>query len=318
MQRSTLIGIFGLLTIFGMASWSVSQEPATPKGDIDPQDPIEVQTRGPLHEAYAQPFEGSPAPSPVVPKAPPAPIPEEAPEQRPENENAQWIPGYWAWDAERKDYLWVSGVYRVPPPNRTFIPGYWTQTDDGWRWVSGFWSNPQQQETPYTPEPPATLDNGPQLPAPDDSSTYIPGVWVYRDQRFIWRPGYYAPFQEGRVWQPPHYNWTPYGYCYVDGYWDYPYEDRGLVFAPVYFNRPLWHTAGWRYRPSFVVGFNSFFDSCFVGIGGGFYFGNYYNPFWSGYGHRPWYHGRGRYDPVFAYYGHHYYRNNLNWVNGVQ
>ena len=27
----------------------------------------------------------------------------------------------------RQDFMWVSGVYRVPPQNRTFVPGYWTR-----------------------------------------------------------------------------------------------------------------------------------------------------------------------------------------------
>jgi hypothetical protein len=119
------------------------------------------------------------------------------------------------------------------------------------------------------------------------------------------------------VWHPPQYYWTPSGYIFVDGYWDWPFEERGLVFAPVYFNQPLWQDAGWRYRPRFVVGFDSFFDCAFV-YGGGFYFGNYYDPFYSRLGYRPWYHGRGRYDPVFAHHGWQHHRNNPNWVSGAQ
>jgi hypothetical protein len=76
--------------------------------------------------------------------------------------------------------------------------------------------------------------------------------------------------------------------------------------------------AGWRYRPSFVVGFDSFFDSAFIGIGGGFCFGNYYDPFYARAGYRPWYQGRGRYDPVFAYHGWQNHRNNPNWVAVAQ
>ena len=77
------------------------------------------------------------------------------------------------------------------------------------------------------------------------------------------------------------------GYIWVDGYWDWPYDLRGLVFAPVYFNQPVWLNAGWRYRPTFVVGFNSFFDSAFVGPGGGYYFGNYYSPASARAGYQP-------------------------------
>ncbi len=309
----------GLLTILGLASLGTPQEPSSNQNPVQVlQDPIEVQARGPVHEAFAQPFDIKPEPGELVPKEPPAPIPEDPPEERPSAENAKWIGGYWAWDAQKQDFLWVSGVYRVPPQGRTFVPGYWSQTANGSRWIPGFWSNAQQGELPYTPEPPAPLDQGPSMPQPDDDSVYVPGSWVYRDTRFIWRAGYYSAARPGRVWNSPYYLWTPNGYLFVDGYWDLPFEDRGLLFAPVYFQRPLWQTAGWRYRPGFVVGFNGFFDSAFYGPGFHLYFGNYYDPFYARNGYRPWYQGRGRYDPVFAHYGWQNYRGNRNWVGGVQ
>ncbi len=65
----------------------------------------EVLSRGPIHEAFAQPLQAQPQPSPPVPKAPPEPIPEVPPEQRPEGDNVQWLAGYWAWDAERNDFV---------------------------------------------------------------------------------------------------------------------------------------------------------------------------------------------------------------------
>ncbi|MFH1748080.1 MAG: hypothetical protein ABIG44_13675 [Planctomycetota bacterium] len=37
------------------------------------------------------------------------------PDQRPESADVTWIPGYTAWDDERNDYVWVSGVWRAPP-----------------------------------------------------------------------------------------------------------------------------------------------------------------------------------------------------------
>src|SRR5262245_61030248 len=59
---------------------------------------VQVQTRGPVHEAFAQPTEVKPQPGPIVPKKPPGPITEEPPEQKPEGDNVIWIPGYWSWD----------------------------------------------------------------------------------------------------------------------------------------------------------------------------------------------------------------------------
>ena len=63
----------------------------------------------------------------ALPK-PPDPIPEEPPDQKPKGDNVQWIPGYWAWDDDRQDFLWVSGCWRVPPSGRN------------WRGSSNFWS----------------------------------------------------------------------------------------------------------------------------------------------------------------------------------
>jgi hypothetical protein len=315
MRRSRILpGIIGLLTICLLASFGQSQEATPPPaGNGDGQNPIQVQPSGPIHEAFAQPFDVKPGPGPMVAKEPPPLLPEDPPSQKPDMDNVQWIPGYWAWDAQKQDYLWVSGTYRVPPQDRTYVPGYWQRADDGWRWVSGYWSGPKEG-VPYTPEPPAALDAaGPSMQQPNDNSIYIPGAWVWRDDRFVWRPGYYAAAQLGRVWVPPHYVWTPSGYIFVDGYWDYPLEDRGLIFPPVYFAQPLWNDPNWRYQPNSVLDFGSFYDSAFV-YGNGFVFGNYYGrP-----GYNPWYHGRGRYDPLFTYYGWRNHRNNPNWVAGVQ
>src|SRR5207302_4351152 len=109
------------------------------------------------------------------------------------------------------------------------------------------------------------------------NSTYIPGAWIYRDSRFVWRAGYYAAVQDERVWVPPRYVWTPRGYLFVNGYWDYPLESRGLVFAPVYFSAPFWTDSSWRYRPQYVLNLAAFFYSAFVGPLG-FYYANYYAP----------------------------------------
>src|SRR5579884_4256073 len=72
---------------------------------------VEIQGRGPVHEAFAQPYVGNPQPGPVVPQTPPPPIPEEPAAQQPEGANVQWVGGYWAWDADSNQFLWVSGGY---------------------------------------------------------------------------------------------------------------------------------------------------------------------------------------------------------------
>src|SRR5262245_19984140 len=81
------------------------------------QEGVEVQARGPVHEAFATTAVANPQAMPVIDKQPPANIEEMPADQKPEGDNVQWISGYWAFDEERKDFLWISGLYRVPPPN---------------------------------------------------------------------------------------------------------------------------------------------------------------------------------------------------------
>src|SRR5437879_61472 len=160
---------------------------------------IEVQTRGPVHEAFAQPVEPNAGPGAAVPKELPPAIPEEPPEERPQGDHVQWIGGYWAWDADRNDFIWVSGAYRNAPPGRQFVPGHWVHSSDGWRWVSGFWAPEDQTEIPYAEQPPAPLETAPAMPPPDENSAYVPGYWLYRDGTFVWRPGFYTPQRVGRI-----------------------------------------------------------------------------------------------------------------------
>ena len=110
------------LLAIGTTAWSqqvAQQQPAAG------QNGVEVLTRGPVHEAFAETITFDPEPGIVVPKAPPDPIEEMAPDQRPEGANVTWIPGYWGWDDERNDFLWVSGIWRALPPGRQWVPGYW-------------------------------------------------------------------------------------------------------------------------------------------------------------------------------------------------
>lgn len=279
-------------------------------------DGVEIRTRGPVHEAFAQPNDIKPLPGQAIPKEPPPPIPEEPPEQRPEGDNVQFIPGYWAWDDEQNQFLWVSGGYRNAPVGRQWIPGHWVHTDEGWRWVPGMWASEQQEELRYTPEPPAPLQVEPSFPAETEDSSWVPGSWVYRESRFAWRPGYWHAFRPGHVWVSSRYTWTPSGYLYCDGYWDYPLEDRGLLFAPVYFHRPFWHTRDWFWQPSHVVSFGLIYDSCFTHYGfSHLYFGNYYGARYHGYGYRPWFHGHGRHHSLFAHHRWHNHRHDRDWYS---
>ena len=163
----------------GLATLVAGTIPA--RADDPPADQpagVEVLARGPVHEAYAEPVDPKPQASPIITKQPPDPIDELPPDQRPEGANVQWIPGYWGWDDERSDFIWVSGFWRVPPPGRQWVPGHWQQVEGGWQWVPGYWAAASQPEVEYVPPPPASIDGGPSVPAPGDDYLYQPGSWA--------------------------------------------------------------------------------------------------------------------------------------------
>jgi hypothetical protein len=282
-------------------------------------DGIAVQSRGPVHEAFAELVDPTPRPGPIVPKKPPDPIPEVPPDEKPEGDNVQWVPGYWAWDSEQNNYLWVSGVWRVPPLDRQWVPGYWSETQQGWQWTPGLWAPAQQQQPDYVPEPPPdSLDNGPRMPAPDENSFYVPGNWMYQSTGYVWRPGYWTAIRPGYCWTPAHYCWTPAGYCYVNGYWDYPLEDRGLLFAPVVFTEPLWSNPNWFYRPSYCIDLRGLLWSLFCRPRYcHYYFGDFFDQGYYTQGFYPWFaYGRRWHSPLFGYYNWQH-RGERGWFNGL-
>lgn len=283
---------------------------------------IVVQTQGPLHEAYAQPIDQNPTPGAIVPKAPPPPVPELPPGEKPSGANVQWIPGYWGWDPEKKDFLWVSGLWRNLPPDRKWTQGYWNKAGDGWQWTSGYWGDGKQAKPQYLPQPPDSLEQGPSQPSPNENYFYIPGAWVLKDGRYVWRPGFWYPAQQDWVYVAPHYNYSPAGAIYIDGYWDYPLADRGQLYAPVVFNQPYWNDPGWYYQPNYGFGlgfgFGGPWNNLFVGAGFGHYYcGNFFAASRFRHGFSPWYaFGARHYDPLFSYY-HWNNRNNPGWFNGL-
>jgi uncharacterized membrane protein YtjA (UPF0391 family) len=99
----TVTGLVAVGTTMGLSHHIAAQQPLPPpqqQATAVGQDGVEVLTRGPVHEAFAETITFDPDPGIVVPKAPPADIEEVTPEQRPEGKNLTWIPGYWAWVGE--------------------------------------------------------------------------------------------------------------------------------------------------------------------------------------------------------------------------
>ena len=97
------------LVVFGMCFILDDAICRADPSDTGDEQGVQVLTRGPVHEAFAGIITSNPEPGVVVPKAPPETIEEVPPDEKPEGTNVTWIPGYWAWDDERNDFLWVSG-----------------------------------------------------------------------------------------------------------------------------------------------------------------------------------------------------------------
>lgn len=303
---SRLFLILPFLIALGAVSKLRAQDPETLQ--------FEVDARGPIHEAFAQPHAANPMPNPLVEKQPPDPLPEEPAEEKPAGNNVQWIPGYWHWDADRSDFIWVSGFWRDVPEGRRWIMGYWAETPDGNRWVSGHWAAQQERDYQYVPEPPENQDVEPPAELVQNDAFYIPGSYFYGSDGYYYRDGYWSSYMPGRVWVPAQYIWTPYGYSFCSGYWDYPIYNRGLLFAPAYFNSPIWRNPGFRYRPLFALALRGLLNSLFVGRGyNHYYFGDFYSRSYLNRGIYPWFwNSRSRYDPIWGY-ERWANRNNVRW-----
>lgn len=299
----------GALAAFALTgTWSApaalyAQEPAAA---AEATEDTEVLTRGPVHEAFAGTISNEAETGVIINKRPPEMIEEDPPDQQPEGDNVTWIPGYWAWDDENSEFLWISGIWRNLPPGREWVPGYWSEAEGGFQWTSGYWEDEEEEEVTYLPAPPKSLETGPTVEAASEDDVWIPGNWGWRDTRYVWRPGYWSGGRPDWVWTPSYYRHTPRGYIYVSGFWDYSVPRRGVIFAPVRFHRPVYVNAGYRHRPLTVIASTVFLNHLFVRPNyGHYYFGDYYEPAYRNRGFfasHHYYSSRRGYDPIYAHY----------------
>jgi hypothetical protein len=298
--RSAVIAAMVAAGVWFDSGRAVAAPPVPESG----QDGLEVLTRGPVHEAFAETVTFDPEPGIITPRAPPAAIDEVAPDLKPEGANVDWIPGYWAWDDDTSDFVWVSGVWRALPPGRQWIAGYWARAGKGAQWTSGYWADASLTEIEYLPEPPETAEAGPTTEAPSPDSTWLPGGWVWQKTRYVWQPGFWSPGQTNWDWTPAHYQWSPRGYVYVDGYWDYAVNRRGVLFAPVSIDQRRASQQGFSYTPSAVIDLAVFANHLFLRPNyGHYYYGDYYAKNYATAGFYPSYaynSGRHGYDPIYA------------------
>ena len=312
---------------------TAQEAPLEPEAAVEAErgnfEQAQVLERGPVHEAFAEPF-AAPAGDDaiaVIAARPPEPVDEVPPEIRPEGDNVHWIPGYWMWSVDRKDFVWVSGIWRQFPPKRQWIAGYWEDVEGGFRWISGYWAAAGAAEPQFLPEPPVTLEVGPNQPPPAANHFWIPGCWTWRDASYAWRPGYWYLGQANWIWIPHRYVYTPHGYVFVAGYWDYPIHRRGFLFAPVYWRRPLVAWRHLRYIPRHIINVGGLLGNLFVHPHHNHYYYGHFDPLLRRqHGLHAWFelnfHGRGgglrSYDPLLAYHSWIHAGRNHHWLGDFQ
>ncbi len=316
-RRCTVLAVLVCCSSAAAQDWDVDFDLDI---NVGAEPGVHVLTRGPVHEAFAESITFVPEPGIVVARGPGELIEEIPPDQRPEGQHVAWIPGYWAWDDERRDFLWISGVWRSMPPGRQWRSGYWRPVGGGSQWVSGYWADADIDDVEYLPEPPDPIEEVVVTP-PSSDHVWVPGVWLWQAGGYAWRPGYHAQLRTNWTWIPAHYVWSPRGYVFVDGYWDYVIPRRGVLFAPVHFDTGIVTGRVSYYSPRVAINLDVFTDHLFVRpTYHHYYFGDYYADHYHDIGFFPSFsfhlrkHG---YDPIYAHRRWHH-RHEPDWERRVE
>ena len=315
----TKLFVLSILLVSASLRTSFAEDAIGAKAAVAANSNVEILTRGPVHEAFATQFQANAVPGIKLEKSPPNPIEEIPPSVRPAGNNIQWLPGYWGWDAEAKDYLWVSGTYRNAPAGQRWVPGYWNPVNGGAQWISGFWLSAKVNQLSYNAAPPKSLERGPSSDASAANQFWVPGVYEPNGGKYAWRPGYWAPYQQNYVWFPASNVVTAGGYVHTPGYWDYRLDQRGALFAPARINVAANTNAAVKFTPSVLIPATVLQHHLFAQTNSSTYlFGNYYGDQYASAGIRPWYAAQivqGVPDPLFGYYNWMYSRGGANYLD---
>ena len=294
----------GLMADAGVAQQVTSGDSDNPPA-VPAQEQPEVLSRGPVHEAFAEPVTLQQQAGLIAPERPPQAIEEVPPSERPQGQQYVWIPGYWSWDTDRNGYIWVSACWRVAPPKMSWVPGYWAQVSGGWEWIAGFWTPAGVKEIEYLSAPPTAGDLEPLGVAPSPDTIWVPPCMYWVQGQYVRRAGYWLPAQSNWVWAPAHYVSTPRGYIFAAGHWDYALERRGVLFAPVYFPRAVYGRHSFMYTPSIVIDMGLLRVNLFAYPRySHYFFGDFYDDAYLHIGIFPWFDSHRHhtwYDPIYEH-----------------
>jgi hypothetical protein len=316
----TALATNALLMLLCVASWAQDSEqpPAIPPEELPAGS--QVLAQGPVHEAFAKPVSMEAEEPILVPQQPPENLQEVPPAEQPAGAGIVWVPGYWAWDQDRNDFVWVSGCWRNAPPNTYWVPGHWLQAGNGWEWIGGFWkpvASQPQQEIEYLPAPPAPMEVDPPGAPPQPNQVWVPGCWFWDQGHYVPRHGYWIAQQIGWVWVPSHFSWSPRGFIFINGHWDHDMDNRGVLFCPAFFPREVRVRAGFVFSPGACIDLGMLRLNLFVYPRyRHYYFGDYYDDSYTRIGIFPWFKCETIhtwYDPLFVYDRWHFQQTDPHW-----
>jgi hypothetical protein len=208
---------------------------------------------GPVHEAYAT-QEFATIFLQMVTQKPPEPITELEPLQN--DPRTIWISGYWEWSSKHNQLLWVSGVWRRPPPGRHWVSGFWKPYKNGWVRYKGYWAEDSRSSEALIPEaPPDAIEEYIQSPTSTLTDYFWHGgYWLYNfeKQKYEWSSGRWDFFHPHWLYVPPQYLWREGGYLFVSSFWDWPLDNRGLLFSTISIAPELVDVI--VYKPSQAIG----------------------------------------------------------------
>ncbi|MDB2614278.1 hypothetical protein N9Y92_03885 [Chlamydiales bacterium] len=218
--------------------------------------PIE---HGPIHEAFVEKLSGDIILE-ALPTQPPRNIIERVPKQP--NEKMIWIPGYWAFDEKGTDFIWVCGVWRLPPPTHDWQPGFWKKFDEGWVFLKGFWNQNAVGNMTYISKAPPENLNEKTGEAPANNTFWISGYWNWNGNEYQWLTGKWEKIDRDFVFVPAHYEWREEGYIFIPAYWDHSLEERGVAFSCL--DIPPYARSGYVFTPRNIIDYEVICQRLFI------------------------------------------------------
>jgi len=128
-----------------------------------------------------------------------------------------WVEGEWIWINNR--YMYQTGYWAVPEPDRIFVKGHWAQwPNNEWYWVNGYWRTiPENVYAATVPEEPVYS----RPPQPSPQHVWIEGEWQWRGNGFTFQTGYWSAPNPHKRWVRGYWHQRQNGGWYwVGGHWD--------------------------------------------------------------------------------------------------